>query len=222
MKKTAIVFSFFLLMLMLTTFNPNNLNLGFQFFKIKNIEVKNLEILEKKKIENQFINELSGSSLFILNEKKIQKILNNNNFINYFKFKKIFPSKLQIMVYEKEAIAILNDKRKKYYLIKNGEKIEFFKNKNLEKLPNIFGKQENFLEIFSILTKINFPIHKIKSFYYFDIGRWDILLKTKVVIKLPVKDFDISLKNFMDLDKNINFEKYRIFDYRIKDQLILR
>ncbi len=222
MKKTAIVFSFFLLMLMLTTFNPNNLNLGFQFFKIKNIEVKNLEILEKKKIENQFINELSGSSLFILNEKKIQKILNNNNFINYFKFKKIFPSKLQIMVYEKEAIAILNDKRKKYYLIKNGEKIEFFKNKNLEKLPNIFGKQENFLEIFSILTKINFPIHKIKSFYYFDIGRWDILLKTKVVIKLPVKDFDISLKNFMDLDKKINFEKYRIFDYRIKDQLILR
>ena len=222
MKKTAVVLSFFLLMLILTTFNPNNLNLGFQFFKIKNIEVKNLEILEKKKIENQFINELSGSSLFILNEKKIQKILNNNNFINYFKFKKIFPSKLQIIVYEKEAIAILNDKRKKYYLIKNGEKIEFFKNKNLEKLPNIFGKQENFLEIFSILTKINFPIHKIKSFYYFDIGRWDILLKTKVVIKLPVKDFDISLKNFMDLDKKINFEKYRIFDYRIKDQLILR
>ena len=222
MKKTAVVLSFFLLMLILTTFNPNNLNLGFQFFKIKNIEVKNLEILERKKIENQFINELSGSSLFILNEKKIQKILNNNNFINYFKFKKIFPSKLQIIVYEKEAIAILNDKRKKYYLIKNGEKIEFFKNKNLEKLPNIFGKQENFLEIFSILTKINFPIHKIKSFYYFDIGRWDILLKTKVVIKLPVKDFDISLKNFMDLDKKINFEKYRIFDYRIKDQLILR
>ena len=61
--------------------------------------------------------------------KKIQKILNNNDFISYLEFKKIFPSKLQIIVYEKEAIAILNDKREKYYLTKNGEKIKFFKNK---------------------------------------------------------------------------------------------
>ena len=222
MKKTVTVLSLILLIIMLTTFNPNNLNLGFQFFKIKQIEVKNLKFLEKKKIENQFFNELFGSSLFILDEIKIQKILNDNDFISYLKFKKIFPSKLQIIINEKEAIAILNDKREKYYLTRDGEKIKFFKNKDLEKLPNIFGKQKNFLKIYSILMKINFPISKIKSFYYFDLGRWDILLKNKVVIKLPVKNFDISLKNFMDIYQKINFEKYTIFDYRIKDQLILK
>ena len=135
--------------------------------------------------------------------------------------KKIFPHKLQIIVHEKETIAILNDKRDKYYLTRNGEKIKFFKNRILEKLPNIFGKEKNFLEIYSVLTKINFPISKIKSFYYFDIGRWDILLENNVIIKLPVKNFDISLKNFLDLDKKIDFEKYSIFDYRIKNQLIL-
>ena len=148
--------------------------------------------------------------------------MNSNDLISYLEFKKIFPSKLQITVYEKEVIAILNDKREKYYLIKNGEKISFFKNQNLEKLPNIFGKQKNFLEIFSILTKINFPMYKIKSFFYFEIGRWDILLKNKAIIKLPVKNFEISLKNFMDLNKKIGSEKYIIFDYRIKDQLILK
>ncbi len=222
MKKTVTVLSLILLIIMLTTFNPNNLNLGFQFFKIKQIEVKNLKFLEKKKIENQFFNELFGSSLFILDEIKIQKILNDNDFISYLKFKKIFPSKLQIIINEKEAVAILNDKREKYYLTRDGEKIKFFENKDLEKLPNIFGKQKNFLKIYSILMKINFPISKIKSFYYFDLGRWDILLKNKVVIKLPVKNFDISLKNFMDIYQKINFEKYTIFDYRIKDQLILK
>ena len=222
MKKTATVLSLFLLILMLTTFNPHNLNFGFHFFKIKKIEVKNLKFLEKKKIENQFLNELSGSSLFILDEKKVNKLLNSNDLISYLEFKKIFPSRLQITVYEKEVIAILNDKREKYYLIKNGEKIRFFKNQNLEKLPNIFGKQKNFLEIFSILTKINFPMYKIKSFFYFEIGRWDILLKNKAIIKLPVKNFEISLKNFMDLNKKIGSEKYIIFDYRIKDQLILK
>lgn len=222
MKKTATVLSLFLLILMLTTFNPHNLSFGFDFFKIKKIEVKNLKFLEKKKIENQFLNELSGSSLFILDEKKVNKLLNSNDLISYLEFKKIFPSRLQITVYEKEVIAILNDKREKYYLIKNGEKIRFFKNQNLEKLPNIFGKQKNFLEIFSILTKINFPMYKIKSFFYFEIGRWDILLKNKAIIKLPVKNFEISLKNFMDLNKKIGSEKYIIFDYRIKDQLILK
>ena len=221
MKKTATILSLCLLSVMLTTFNPN-LNFGFQFFKIKHIEVKNLKFLEKKKIENQFFNELSGSSLFILDGKKVKKILNNNEFINYLEFKKIFPTKLQIFVYEKEVIAILNDERDKYYLTKNGEKISFFKNQNSEKLPNIFGKQKNFLKIYSTLMKIGFPIYKIKSFYYFDVGRWDILFKDKKVIKLPVKNFDISLSNFMDIYERINFEKYTIFDYRIKDQLILK
>ena len=222
MKKTATVLSLFLLIIMLTTFNPNNLNLGFHFFKIKYIEIKNLKFLEKKKIENQFLNELFGSNLFILDDKKVKKILNNLNFIDYLEFKKIFPSKLQIIVYEKEAIAILNDKRDKYYLTINGEKVKFFKNQNLEKLPNIFGSQKNFLEIYSFLKKINFPISKIRSFYYFEVGRWDILMKNQTIIKLPVKNFDISLKNFMDLDNKIDFEKYTIFDYRVKDQLILK
>ena len=99
--------------------------------------------------------------------------------------------------------------------------IEFFKNTTLEKLPNIFGKQKNFLQIYSALTEIEFPISEIKSFYYFDIGRWDLILKNNRVIKLPVRNFTNSLKNYLELNKEINFEKYLIFDYRIKDQLIL-
>ena len=164
---------------------------------------------------------MSGSSLFILDEKKIDKILNSNELIDYIEFKKIYPSKLQIIVYEKETIAIINFKQSTFYLTKNGEEIEFFNNKILEKLPNIFGKQKNFLEVYSALTQLTFPISEIKSFYHFDIGRWDIILNNNKVIKLPIKDFISSLKNYMELYKKINFEKYSVFDYRIKDQLIL-
>ena len=76
-------------------------------------------------------------------------------------------------------------------------------------------------EIYISLAELNFPISKIKSFYYFDIGRWDIILENDKVIKLPTKNFVASLKNFMKLYEEINFEKYSIFDYRVKDQLIL-
>ena len=221
MKKLSVILSSFLLIVILSTFNPNNFNFNFNFFKIKKIEIKNLKILDEKEIKNLFYNKLYDSSLFILDKKKINDILNNNKLIESVELKKIYPSKLQIIIYEKETIAIINFKQTKYYLTKSGEEIEFFQNFILEKLPNIFGKQKNFLEVYSALSKLKFPISEIRSFYYFDIGRWDIILNNNKVIKLPVINFVDSLKNYMELNKKINFKKYSIFDYRIKDQLIL-
>ena len=221
MRKFSVIFSSIFLLLTLTTFNKNNTNIGFHIFKIDIIEIKNLKILDKKKIKYLFYNELLGSNLLILDKKRINKISKNNELKNYIEFKKVYPSKLKIVIFEKEPIAIINNKQNKFYLIKNGEEIKFFNNSILKNLPNIFGEQKNFLDIYNDLIKTNFPISEIKSFYYFEIGRWDIVLKNNKVIKLPVKNFNSSLKNFMELSEEINFEKYSIFDYRIKDQLIL-
>ena len=221
MRKFTIIFIFVLLASILTTFNPNNLDIGLDLFKINKIEIKNLKVLDKKKIKNLLNKEFFKSNLFVLDKKKIDKIANDNALIDYIEFKKIYPSKLQVIIYEKETIAIINDKQNKFYLTKDGEEIKYFKNVVLEKLPNIFGKQKNFLKIYTSLVELNFPIKEIKSFYYFEIGRWDIVLKNDKVIKLPVENFVLSLKNFMKLYQIINFEKYSIFDYRVKDQLIL-
>ena len=64
MRKFSIFFSSLLLLLTLTTFNPNNIDTSFQLFKIKNIEIKNLKILDKKKSEIRFI----------MNYKELHKI----------------------------------------------------------------------------------------------------------------------------------------------------
>ena len=221
MRIFFVIFSSIFLLLTLTTFNTNNTKIDFHIFKINNIEIKNLKILDKKKMKNLFYDELLGSNLLILDKKKINKISKNNELINYIEFKKVYPSKLQIVIFEKEPIAIINNKQNKFYLTKKGEEIKFFNNLILKNLPNIFGEQKNFLEIYDSLLKIDFPISKIKSFYYFEIGRWDIILKNNKVIKLPVKNFNSSLKNYIKLNQEVNFEKYSIFDYRIKDQLIL-
>ena len=39
---------------------------------------------------------------------------------------------------------------------------------------------------------------------------------------LEVKNYEISLQNFIDLKDQINFGKYKIFDYRINNQIILK
>ena len=90
----------------------------------------------------------------------------------------------------------------------------------LEKLPNIFGKQKNFLEFYSALLQLKFPISDIKSFYYFEIGRWDIKLNSGVLIRLPQNKYRESLENFIKVNSEIK-NKYKIFDYRIENQLIL-
>ena len=72
------------------------------------------------------------------------------------------------------------------------------------------------------LKQANFPINEVKKFYLFESKRWDLITNNDQVIKLPIKNYESSLNNFIGLKKKPNFQKFKTFDYRIKDQLILK
>ncbi len=221
MTRISLTLTSIILLVTLTTFNPTLFKMGNNIFKIKYVEIENIYIIDKKVLKKTINNDLKNLSLFSINEKKMLDILKKYEIIKSIEIKKVFPNTIKIKLVEKEIIATLINKKKKFYLTLNGEKIRFFKNENLDNLPKIFGEQKNFTQIYNSLKKLNFPINEIKSFYYFDIGRWDIILKNSNIIKLPVKDFNESLINYNELKNDQNFTKYKIFDYRIKDQLIL-
>tara|TARA_B110000914_G_C15328890_1_gene383797 strand:- start:83 stop:370 length:288 start_codon:yes stop_codon:yes gene_type:complete len=90
------------------------------------------------------------------------------------------------------------------------------------KLPTVIGKKDNFKIFYQNLKKTNFKMSQIISYRHFEIGRWDIVLEDKRVIKLPANNYLQSINNFLLIKNKNNFEKYKIFDYRIKDQLILK
>ena len=92
----------------------------------------------------------------------------------------------------------------------------------MDDLPIVFGDKNNFKIFHNSLKNINFPINEIKKFYFYDSIRWDIMMKKDKIIKLPIKNYKESLINYMNLRENSNFKNYNIFDYRIKDQLILK
>ena len=79
-----------------------------------------------------------------------------------------------------------------------------------------------FQKIVFDLKKNNFPIEMISKYYFYDVKRWDIEMKDKKIVKLPSKNYRKSLKNFISIQTNKNFEKYKIFDYRLNGQLILK
>ena len=219
MKRSLFGFTF--LFILLTTFTPKNNELNqSNFVKIKFIYVDNNSILKEEEIKKK-LNFLYDKSLFFLNEGKIEKILQSENFIESFSVKKIFPDSLRITIEEKKPIAVIQNKKKKFYISDKGNFINFFEIEKYKNLPTVFGDGKKFLQLYLALKKINFPYNEIKSFYQFESGRWDLELKDDKLLKLPMKDYLTSLENFLDLKMKINLKGYKTFDYRIKDQLIM-
>ena len=100
--------------------------------------------------------------------------------------------------------------------------VNFKKLKDYQNLPVVFGNENNFKDLYLNLKKINFPINLIKTYYLLESQRWDLETNEKKIIKLSSKNYVQSLKNFMTLRKESNFNRYKVFDYRINNQLILK
>ena len=114
------------------------------------------------------------------------------------------------------------NKKNKYYL---SDKIDLIEFKNLQKyndLPYVFGNKNDFKKLYKKLNEINFPLSIIRKYTFFESNRWDIETTDKKLIKLPTNNYTKSLHNYLELRNGNDFKKYKIFDYRINNQIILK
>ena len=218
--KSRLLLSLVFLLLFSTYKIQNNFNLS-NYFSIDEILIENNKILNSTEIKNEF-SFLYEKNLFFLKNKNIKKKLKQNSFVDSFEIKKIYPNKIIIKIFEKKPVAILQNKRKKYYFTDKGEVIKFLELKKYNDLPIVFGDKVSFNIFYENLKKMNFPTNKIKSFYFFESNRWDLVTTKNQTVKLPSNNYLESLNNFLQLEIDQNFEKYKIFDYRINNQLILK
>ena len=56
----------------------------------------------------------------------------------------------------------------------------------------------------------------------YESNRWDLETIDNKTIKLSSKNYIKNLKNYLNIKKKNNFKKFKVFDYRINDQLILK
>lgn len=210
----------FALLVLFTTFSSKK-ELSINQLKVKEIIIKNNEILREEELIKDF-SFLYNKNMVFLNVFEINKKLEKKSFIKKLKIKKIYPNRLEIKIIEKEPIAIIIKNKRKFFLDKNIQLIDYRKNLKYINLPIIYGDDKNFKKLFFDLKKNNFPIEMISKYYFYDVKRWDIEMKDKKIVKLPSKNYRKSLKNFISIQTNKNFEKYKIFDYRLNGQLILK
>ena len=222
MKNAGIKIFLISLLIILSTYKPKfGINIDGIFFPIKSIIIEDTYILDKKLALDE-LSIIMGKSLMFVDKEIIKQTIKNLSYVDSARIKKIYPSTIKIFIKEKKPVAIYMDKKKKYYLNEKGDLIKYIEHESYNNIPTVFGQNIEFGRIYNKLQKTNFPLLNIKSFYFFEIGRWDIITKNDKTLKLPTKNLEKSLFHFINNSDDPNFYKFKIFDYRINGELILQ
>ena len=213
------LFIYFFLFIFLVTINNKNLN-ELNFYRINDIKVfglneeENLKILENLKF-------LQNNNIFFINKKKISDLMNSNNLIERYSIIKKYPSTIELRVTETNYLASVNKEGKKFFFGSNGKLIDAKYNK--KEIPIIYGnfKNSEFLELKKILDIFKFDFENINNFFYFPSGRWDIEMKSGILIKLPRERLKESIELSLDILKSEKSDNLKILDLRQNNLIII-
>lgn len=208
------------LLILLTTITINQ-KIIITKFNIKEIILVNSISLKEKDVKKS-LSVIYNKNLLFLKNKEIEEILVQFTSIESFYLDKKYPNTLKITIIEKKPIAILINNKKKFYISERLDQFEFNDKNFNQNLPIIFGNKDDFKIFYKNLIKIDFPVNLIIKYMLYESNRWDLETIDNKTIKLSSKNYIKNLKNYLNIKKKNNFKKFKVFDYRINDQLILK
>ena len=226
MKKLYRIIILLAVLTFLTTYSSNKFNVFPEkknpFFKIQNIKIVNNHLIDENKIIEKLTAIYEKNILFI-KKNDIEKPLKSIDFLEKVEVKKKYPNTIIINIYETKPVAILFRKDSKYLLDSLSNLIAFSESMLFDDLPSIFGDgaEQNFINFYNQLEDNNFPKQRVKNFYYFQIGRWDLQLLNSQIIKFPANKITESIQQSVKLLARKDFENYNIIDLRIHGKIVV-
>ena len=143
--KKRIVIAISLLILLTTITSQKKIVIS--KLSVKKINIENNFVLKDEDIK-KLLTSIYNKNLFFLKSTEIEKELTKNSFIESYKIKKKYPNTLNIEIFEKKPIAILINKKKKFYLSEKIDLFEFINHSDYQHLPYVFGDQEKFKDFY--------------------------------------------------------------------------
>ena len=202
MKKLYRIVILLVVLTFLTTYSPKEFRVFSQknnfFFEIQNIEVVNNHLIKESEIVEKLIQIYKKNILFI-KRNDIERPLKSIDFLDKIEVKKKYPNTIIIKIYETKPVAILFKKNDKYLLDSSSNLIPFNENMLID----------------------NFPKKRIKNFYYFQIGRWDLQLLNDQIIKFPPNKTTEAIQQSVELLTRKDFKNYNIVDLRIHGKIVV-
>ena len=216
-NKSKKILIYFFLLLIVGSINNKTFN-KIKFFQIKNINITGLSDIDIESLLSN-LNNITQKNILLINKNEISRIIENNSLVQNYIILKKYPSTLNIRIEKTKFLAKINKNNKIFYIGANGKLIT---NNSKNELPFIFGNPEinEFLRFKKIVDSSKINYKKIKNLYYFQSKRWDIEFYDNLIVKLPKENLRNSLDNAFDILNNDNFNKLKIIDLRIKNQII--
>ncbi len=184
------------------------------------INIEGLSSIENLKISNELSNLFYKDILFI-DKKEISKIMNKYNIIEEYNIKRIYPSTINIKIKPTKYLARTSNDNQ----LLVGANGKFIKDEeNREILPYIFGEfnSKDFLTLKKNIEQSKFIFKELKTLYFFQSNRWDILTYNDILIKLPLSNSLESLNFAYKIISNDEFKKKSIIDLRVKKNLVVK
>ena len=221
-SKKRIYFYLLILLLLSSTFNFNIVSKFKKLNLISHINILGLNEKEKNILEKNleiFINK----NIFLISREEVDERIKINSFLDNYNIVKVFPSKLLVNVKKTEFVGKTILDGEKFYIGKNGKLTKIFLVEKEYNLPQIFGSFEvnEFLKLQEILNKNGFNLSKIKKYFYYKSNRWDIQNNDDIVLMLPSRNIEKSLKNYRSLLKANKIIPGQLIDLRMKNKIIL-
>lgn len=218
-KKNKKILIYIFLFVVLGTLNNKNVY-NIDFFAINNINVIGLSKKENRKLE-QNLEILKSYNLYFLDDFLIRDLLNSNNLIEQYFIKKKYPSTLEVKINQTDLLAYIIKDNNVSFFGSNGKLIPTNDHKIL--IPYIYGNFENekFFELKRIIDNSKFDYTDIKNLFYFPSGRWDIEIKSNILIKLPKNDTEKLISLSYEILQEKEFQNVKILDLRQTDQIII-
>ena len=219
-KKSNKIFIYLFFFVILGTLNNLKI-LNLDPFRITNFQISGLDKNYKREIEDD-LNNLSEFNIFFTDKIFLKSVLKSNSLTETFNVFKIYPSTLKIQIKKTNFLARLNISGDIHLIGSNGKITKDYLLSDSEKLPFVFGNPniEQFLKIFSIIGLSNFRYDDIKNLFFYKSGRVDLEMKNDILIKLPLDNLEVSLRNISQLMTNDQLSN-KIIDARVSNQIIL-
>ena len=219
-NKKKIYFYLSLLFIVTTIANHSFINTFKEFIKVKSISIDGLNSSEEIIIEMK-LNNIIGKNIFFLNSNTIFKKIEDIKFLQNVNIKKIFPSKLKIILEKTNLTGTTYVNGKKFYIGKNQKLIPINQVQNVKNLPVVFGKFKvtEYLELLILLDKYDVKKNEIDNFFYHNNGRWDFKDKNGLYVMLPSENLEKSIELYNIFLKSNVSKKIKSIDLRILNQI---
>ena len=214
---------FLALLIFLTTFNPELPLQKLGFFITKTVNVSGSKNTELEKLKKQF-NFLVNTSILSIDQKKMNEVVSQNEWIHYLNINKKFPSTVNVMVVEHEPLFFWKKGNNNLIITKEFTLIEKFNSNNFSNQTQIKGNFdiEDLKSLYKALNNNNFDLVNITSFEFINSERWDLFLKGNKKIMLGRYDYNQQINNLNKVLIQFRDEKFTYIDLRLKNKIFVK